>query len=251
MSSVTPPSSPPPSTSPSYVVLFHTYPIPHATCACHLNRRNPLKRKAPPDDTASSSPSQAESQTDINTLPGSASLPEGEGEYSSGQVVCDFCGANVPFRDERTDRFTTKIWDDHRITWFVWAPFYTIYLCVLIFRTPINSGAQPAPAPALSSSVLPLPTMTPSSFSNQTHPPPKRRRAKRTEEERIKYLRADPYVAQFEAYRVLCASCDKWIRLRPNSTYCSIPWDAHRKGCLTKKMYVLLHTHSQYPTNTR
>ncbi|KAI6041867.1 hypothetical protein EDC04DRAFT_2664596 [Pisolithus marmoratus] len=68
------------------------------------------------------------------------------------------------------------------------------------------------------------------------NPPPKRRRAKRTEEERIDYLRADPYVAQFEAYRVLCASCDKWIRLRPNSTYCSIPWDAHRKSCLSKKM---------------
>ena len=70
------------------------------------------------------------------------------------------------------------------------------------------------------------------------HPPAKRRRAKRTEEERIDYLRADPYVAQFEAYRVLCASCDKWIRLRPNSTYCSIPWDAHRKSCLAKKVYV-------------
>ncbi len=39
------------------------------------------------------------------------------------------------------------------------------------------------------------------------------------------------YVAQFEPYRVLCASCDKWIRLRPNSTYSSIPWDAHRKSC--------------------
>lgn len=65
----------------------------------------------------------------------------------------------------------------------------------------------------------------------------KRRRAKRTEEERIAYLRADPYVSEFEAYRVLCASCSKWIRLRPNSTYCSIPWDAHRKSCLAKKMY--------------
>lgn len=69
-------------------------------------------------------------------------------------------------------------------------------------------------------------------------PPAKRRRAKRTEEERIEYLRADPYVAQFEPYRVLCASCDKWIRLRPNSTYCSIPWDAHRKSCLAKKTWV-------------
>ncbi|KAK0214849.1 hypothetical protein IW262DRAFT_1403324 [Armillaria fumosa] len=72
---------------------------------------------------------------------------------------------------------------------------------------------------------------------NPTPPPPtKRRRAKRTEDERIEYLRNDPYVAQFEAYRVLCASCDKWIRLRPNSTYCSIPWDAHRKSCLAKKI---------------
>jgi hypothetical protein len=69
-------------------------------------------------------------------------------------------------------------------------------------------------------------------------PPVKRRRAKRTEDERIEYLRTDPYVAHFEPYRVLCASCDKWIRLRPNSTYCSIPWDAHRKSCLAKKASV-------------
>ena len=67
-------------------------------------------------------------------------------------------------------------------------------------------------------------------------PAPKRRRAKRTEEERIEYLRSDAYVARFEPFRVLCAACDKWIRLRPNSTYCSIPWDAHRKSCLAKKM---------------
>ena len=69
-----------------------------------------------------------------------------------------------------------------------------------------------------------------------SQPLAKRRRAKRTEEERIEYLRSDPYVAKFEAYRVLCASCDKWIRLRPNSTYCSIPWDAHRKSCLAKRV---------------
>ena len=69
-----------------------------------------------------------------------------------------------------------------------------------------------------------------------SQPQAKRRRAKRTEEERIDYLRSDPYVAKFEAYRVLCASCDKWIRLRPNSTYCSIPWDAHRKSCLAKRV---------------
>ena len=75
-----------------------------------------------------------------------------------------------------------------------------------------------------------------------SHPPVKRRRAKRTEEERIEYLRDDPYVAKFEAYRVLCASCNKWIRLRPNSTFCSIPWDAHRKSCLSKKTFVIVRS---------
>lgn len=95
-----------------------------------------------------------------------------------------------------------------------------------------------------SSSVQPVPVIYPPEAILATemlsHPQTKRRRAKRTEEERIEYLRADNYVAQFEAYRVLCASCDKWIRLRPNSTYCSIPWDAHRKSCLAKKMYIVL-----------
>ena len=80
---------------------------------------------------------------------------------------------------------------------------------------------------------------TPESHGEPSAPVAKRRRAKRSEQERIEYLRSDPYVAKFEAYRVLCASCDKWIRLRPNSTYCSIPWDAHRKSCLAKKSCVV------------
>ena len=98
---------------------------------------------------------------------------------------------------------------------------------------PKKSNASPGQSP--SEPVIYTPESTAEALAN---PPVKRRRAKRTEEERIEYLRSDPYVAEFEAYRVLCASCDKWIRLRPNSTYCSIPWDAHRKSCLSKKAYV-------------
>src|SRR6266702_6792042 len=100
--------------------------------------------------------------------------------------------------------------------------------------SPAQSSAPPAPEPA---QTRPNPP-GPSTESISAGPHSKRRRAKRSEEERIQYLRSDPYVAQFEPYRVRCASCDKWIRLRPNSTYCSIPWDAHRKSCLAKKMYV-------------
>ncbi|KAF7324397.1 hypothetical protein MSAN_02519800 [Mycena sanguinolenta] len=106
-------------------------------------------------------------------------------------------------------------------------------------------GPLPAPAPEhLQSSRLYGPpqrrTQPLELLAAQPHlpynPPIKRRRAKRTEEERIDYLRSDPQVAEFEPYRVLCAGCNKWIRLRPNSTYCSIPWDAHRKICLEKRM---------------
>lgn len=105
------------------------------------------------------------------------------------------------------------------------------------------------PGSANTTQAVPDPVIyTPESTAEAlANPPAKRRRAKRTEEERIDYLRADPYVAQFEAYRVLCASCDKWIRLRPNSTYCSIPWDAHRKSCLSKKMYEYIYPHLLFP----
>ncbi|KAL4065716.1 hypothetical protein V8B97DRAFT_2025625 [Scleroderma yunnanense] len=159
---------------------------------------NPRKRKAPTEGDASDAAQ--------DTVSGSPLAPKGE--YETGRVICEVCGDGVSFRDESTGGFTLKHWDAH--------------------RQQCANTTQAVPEP-----VIYTPESTAEALANPT---PKRRRAKRTEEERIDYLRADPYVAQFEAYRVLCASCDKWIRLRPNSTYCSIPWDAHRKSCLSKKM---------------
>ncbi|KAJ3815256.1 hypothetical protein F5876DRAFT_31106, partial [Lentinula aff. lateritia] len=118
-------------------------------------------------------------------------------EYETGRIDCPSCHKQVAFRDEETGEFSLKLAQ--------------------------NMNAYRQGPEDLFPAIM-------------AHPPTKRRRAKRTEEERITYLDADPYVAKFEAYRVLCASCDKWIRLRPNSTYCSIPWDAHRKSCLSKKI---------------
>ncbi|KAF8553015.1 hypothetical protein OG21DRAFT_1311843 [Imleria badia] len=160
---------------------------------------NPRKRKTPP--ARDHSP-----EGDTKTTKGSPTVPKGE--YETGRVICEVCGEGVSFRDEATGGFTLKHWDAH--------------------RQQCANTTQSVPEP-----VIYTPESTAEALAN---PPPKRRRAKRSEEERIDYLRADPYVAQFEAYRVLCASCDKWIRLRPNSTYCSIPWDAHRKSCLSKKV---------------
>lgn len=162
----------------------------------------PQKRKAPPQGPGVPPP-EDDSATD---KPADGKVPQNE--YETGRVTCESCRASISFRDEATGGFTVKHWDLHR---------------------------QQCPSAVQQITVADPVLYTPESQGEPVVPQPKRRRAKRTEEERIDYLRSDPYVAQFEAYRVLCASCDKWIRLRPNSTYCSIPWDAHRKSCLTKK----------------
>ncbi|KAJ7056811.1 hypothetical protein C8F01DRAFT_1155129 [Mycena amicta] len=169
-----------------------------------------LKRKTPP--TPGVQADQDDDRKPLILQPGSAlpaGLSSGHGEYAAGRVLCAACGIAVSFRDQATATFTVRHWEAHRLS------------CPRAGTTPPNGESHafsyPPPPPGSSG------------------PPLKRRRAKRTEDERIAYLRADAHVAQFEAYRVLCASCDKWIRLRPNSTYCSIPWDAHRKSCLAKK----------------
>ena len=104
------------------------------------------------------------------------------------------------------------------------------------FPSSASSHAGPPEGSASSQSREPTPLPSPASAgAPMVQTQRKKRRPKRSEEERINFFRTDPYVAQFEAYRVLCAGCDKWIRLRSNSSYCSIPWEAHRKSCLAKK----------------
>ncbi|EPQ56086.1 hypothetical protein GLOTRDRAFT_120748 [Gloeophyllum trabeum ATCC 11539] len=156
---------------------------------------------------------------------------QGRGEYETGRVICEICGEGISFRDEATGGFTLNHWEAHRS------------VCVAVNQITLDPpGAAPIRLPpthpsslASTSSVMALGPNS-SLVTTQILPvPSKRRRAKRSEEERISYLRNDPHVAQFEAYRVLCGNCNKWIRLRPNSTYCSIPWDAHRKSCLARK----------------
>ncbi|THH16389.1 hypothetical protein EW146_g4237 [Bondarzewia mesenterica] len=163
----------------------------------------PPSPASPPLESSSSEAIVPQKRKAHDDAPQPSIADTSSSEYESGRVNCETCGESVLFRDETG--FTTKHWDAHK--------------------------AECANAPQPVSETVTYRLENPADSSE----PNKRRRAKRSEEERIDYLRSDPYVAQFEAYRVLCASCNKWIRLRPNSTYCSIPWDAHRKSCLAKK----------------
>ncbi|KAF7314574.1 hypothetical protein MKEN_00930800 [Mycena kentingensis (nom. inval.)] len=191
-----------------------TAPSPPPSSSPPRAQPSTLKRKTPPtpDAEAEAEEDDEEDRKPLVLLPGAelpASLTSNQGERLPSRVLCAACGVSVSLRDPQAGTFSVRPWEAHCES------------CPHAGATAQNAHHETAlsyPAP----------------LSNGG-PPLKRRRAKRTEEERIAYLRSDVHIAQFEAYRVLCASCDKWIRLRPNSTYCSIPWDAHRKGCLAKK----------------
>ncbi|TRM56116.1 hypothetical protein BD626DRAFT_520872 [Schizophyllum amplum] len=168
---------------------------------------NSLKRKEPPSGDEQDRQSPMSRRRDTSAEASRAS----EHVDTRTSAPCSRCGNRVSLRNTETGELSMTAWDAHRA-----------------------ACRGPSPPPAATATIAYYaPDASPHSLS---HPPAKRRRAKRTEEERIAYLRNDRYVAQFEAYRVLCGSCNKWIRLRPNSTYCSIPWDAHRKSCLAKKI---------------
>ncbi|KAH9940791.1 uncharacterized protein BXZ73DRAFT_75337 [Epithele typhae] len=192
---------------------------PRSPSVPHKRKHSPPPA-TPAEDDDGKSDLDADADADADPDPDAEGDPDGASaspadEYGSGRIICETCGDGISIRDEATGGFTVKHWDAHR------GACQTSGSQVVVEVRPKEAPVRAAPA------AQPV---------DASQPQAKRRRAKRTEEERIEYLRSDPYVAKFEAYRVLCASCDKWIRLRPNSTYCSIPWDAHRKSCLAKRV---------------
>ncbi|KAJ7711088.1 hypothetical protein B0H14DRAFT_3640292 [Mycena olivaceomarginata] len=222
---------------------------PPATIASTTNNTN-----TNPVNSNNNTPPMASLEPDVHVdrkpiiLPPGAQVPANVGEYEAGRVICEVCGGAVSFRDDNGaggSAFTLKHWEAHRLTCAQQHPGQhpPPHPHPHPHSHPNGAhGQQPTSVPGSAYTSPPTPSCSSdpnvhlgNMYASANGPPAKRRRAKRTEEERIEYLRADVHVAQFEAYRVLCASCDKWIRLRPNSTYCSIPWDAHRKSCLAKK----------------
>ncbi|KAK7044007.1 hypothetical protein VNI00_008176 [Paramarasmius palmivorus] len=215
----------------------HKSPTPAASAVHPDDNVNPRKRKTPPlltdDDVDGEGDEDAEGDADFDMELEHRAPETKASEYQSGHIKCEMCHQMIPFRDPKTGQLCVDVWNTHKKECYS-----NLHSVSETSRRP-RSARSPTPphrhAPQSSQDPI-LYTPTSLSISQGQGPPPKRRRAKRTEEERIAYLKSDPYVAEFEAYKVLCKSCDKWIRLRPNSTYCSIPWDAHRKSCLAKKI---------------
>lgn len=200
--------------------------------------------RIPPDLMASSSKSTPSIEDGQPTAHATTPYPKTEVQLS-GRIVCNSCDSVIPIQNSTTGKFTASEWETHRLEWYV--RFFHVRR-YSHFR--ISQSASPA-NPQTDETELYKSTVFPTFAINQGETFIRRRRAKRTEQERINYLASDPYVSKFEVtriwisllhlltpsepYRVECAICNKWIRLRPNSTYCSIPWDAHRKSCLARR----------------
>ncbi|EIN12701.1 hypothetical protein PUNSTDRAFT_141327 [Punctularia strigosozonata HHB-11173 SS5] len=251
-------------------------------------------------------PASVPEKTPPRSSPNEQSSPSSE--YESGRVKCDDCGTNVSFRDDITDKFTTKHWDLHkqncrktllradvpseatlqpdfisqkrkhgdqsrlpRLSPPLGRPPATIHPSLSALtsaRSPSgkrlvylretaasahfvarrrnvttevasrSDGYSPTPSGSVEYELSAGPSQHSWQVGLLDQGPTRnkrRRRTKRSEQERIQEFHDDPLVAQVEPYRVLCKKCNKWIRLRSNSTYCSIPWDAHRSSCVNKE----------------
>jgi hypothetical protein len=182
------------SPSPSLSPTIGTHPVSSVVSSAPPISSIPAKRPAPEDD-------DNEIQEAPKPKPG-----------LSGRVRCDACGEHISFIDSHTGAFSVDHWDTHLQQWFVIhllpAPHFA--------HTTHSSAQRTSATPTLSAAPLPLnghsgrpptastslptpPMMNPHDGSGP--PPAKRRRAKRTEDERIAYFNNDPFVARVEPYR--------------------------------------------------
>ncbi|KAJ7817229.1 hypothetical protein B0H13DRAFT_1923065 [Mycena leptocephala] len=174
---------------------------------------NELKRKTPPMGSLSE---------DVKPiiLPPGANLPVGE--YEAGRVICEVCGGGVSFRDDTGGgAFTLKHWEAHRLT------------CGGAQHPPTHPNGNGNPAhPTGSPSCTPRPTPPLHSPTPRTPTPTPRTTARPSNAGAQNAPRTS---ASSTSAPTRTSRSSRLIGLRPNSTYCSIPWDAHRKSCLAKK----------------
>ncbi|KAH8828026.1 hypothetical protein DL96DRAFT_1680342 [Flagelloscypha sp. PMI_526] len=170
-----------------------------------------------------------------------------------GRIVCNSCNSVISIQDSSTGKFTGDHWEFHR------------HEC---------PGRPQPQSPQAEESQVHTSTTYPTFTITQAEPLVRRRRAKRTEQERINYLKSDPYVSRFEhsmgcpSEELSSASRGRWIKLtlkdRDVRKFDSerIPlsqvqtWLDHRAHCSIPSLGSLSQTvpaagHAQpYPKNT-
>jgi len=119
---------------------------------------------------------------------------------------------------------------------------------------PLSEQLPPASRPVMSRTtpstpVLPsTPNIRPGTSARANTPPPPLKgdlhqdsppiphdARRRGAEQRALTLRSDPLLGDVEPNRVFCILCQKWVRLRQDSSYCAYPWLQHRGKCLAKR----------------
>ena len=112
-------------------------------------------------------------------------------------MSCEACGESVAWRHPDTGKLQIEVWNEHRRVWLV-APFHFGLIALLMLPTSSGNAASVSDdadaeadedidaegSPDVGLTELP-PVTTPGAPANPSEPPTKRRRAKRTEDERI------------------------------------------------------------------
>ena len=199
--------TPSPVSSPSVYLFLLSLIFPHLFFST-------LKRKDRPDEPLSST----------NPLPNTTTTTPQEEEYEAGRVICQVCGTGIAFRDEATNEFTMKHWDAHRLAWY-W-PFISSSLSSLLI--PFIKAHHHLPLDPR----LERPSFTPLKAPQRLWPILLQNEGVLNAPKKSASTTSNPTLTS-QNLRIAAS-----FVLRQMDT-CSIPWDAHRKSCLVKKMWVI------------
>ena len=71
---------------------------------------------------------------------------------------------------------------------------------------------------------------------------------RRTEEQRIQYLREQPDCGELEPHRAFCKRCKRWVGMGGKPSYPVYKWNRHYEKCKTKEpAYVSIILHRRVP----
>ncbi|KIY66074.1 hypothetical protein CYLTODRAFT_491763 [Cylindrobasidium torrendii FP15055 ss-10] len=153
-------------------------------------------------------------------------------------IDCDTCGVRVPLREQATGQYTVRHWLAHQALCHLPTPYSAPVKRQRGYRTEeerIHDLENDPYVQAFEPYVVHcklcdkwIRLLSRSRYS--TSPWEAHRKsclAKKIASENSKLLELDPCARKFDAERVLCASCDKWIAITDNRNL----WEVHKERC--------------------